>query len=260
MPSLKQVTEQFTAYIRNPNNEPAPKAIEQRRLNIYKDLFYNNIETFVSGAFPVLRTLIDDKAWHELVRDFMVAYRCQTPYFLEISQEFQRYLADRPALLESPAYPCFIQELAHYEWVELALDVSEVDLNTFESEHPLRALQDLNELLEQLPVVSPLAWSLAYQYPVHQIGESFQPEQPLESPCYLIVYRNRNDEVHFMEANAVTARLLEILQAGSVVSGREALEQLAQEMQHSQPQQIIDHGFSLLQQLLSVDIILGVNA
>ena len=258
MPALQQVTEQFAGYIRDPEHQAAPQNIEQRRLNIYKDLFYNNIENFISGGFPILRSIIADQPWHQMVRDFMVSYRCQSPYFLEISQEFQQYLAQQPELLSQPGYPPFIQELAHYEWVELALDVAEQDITAFEREQGISLPEDL---LRQLPVVSPLAWSLVYQYPVHQIGEGFQPQQPAEQPSFLIVYRDRADEVRFMEANAVTARLIELLeQAEASASGESVLLQLAEEMQHPQPEQIIDSGLQLLQQLLQQDIILGVKA
>ena len=261
MSSLQQVTEQFTGYIRDPDNKPAPENIEPRRLTIYKELFYNNTENFVSGAFPVLRALIDDEPWHLLVRDFMVNYRCHSPYFLEISQEFQQYLAGQPAIINNPAYPPFMQELAHYEWVELALDVAEQDLAQFIQEERVSAVNAVDDLLNKLPVVSPLAWSLAYQYPVHQIGESFQPQQPSGQPSFLVVYRNCADQVRFMEANAVTARLLELLQSDQPFSsGRQVLLQLAEEMQHPRPEQIIDSGLELLQQLLSQDIILGVTS
>ncbi len=106
-------------------------------------------------------------------------------------------------------------------------------------------------------MVSPLAWSLSYQYPVHKIGRDFQPSQPQEQPVYLIVYRNHLDRVGFMEANAVTARLLELLQLDSACSGQQVLEQIALEIQHPDPRQVVDGGMDILRQLHTLDIILG---
>lgn len=252
MNDLQRLSDQLAGHIRNPEQVSAPADVEERRVKIYRELFYNNIEGFVSGAFPVLRELINDQSWHALIRDFMVNYRCHSPYFLEISQEFLRYLQQRqPQADDLP----FMLELAHYEWVELALDISEEKLSDCDRN---------GDLLEQLPVVSPLAWSLAYQYPVHQIGRDFQPVSPSEQAHYLIVYRDRHDKVGFMEANAVTARLLEILNADNhssepYLSGRQVLLMLAQEMQHPNPEQIVEFGHGLLQQLRALDIILGVR-
>ena len=260
MSGFEQTANQFAGYIRDPERQSAPENIEQRRLNIYTDLFYNNIENFVSGAFPVLRSLMADEPWHRMVRDFMVNYRCHSPYFLEISQEFQQYLTQQPDILQQGDYPPFIQELAHYEWVELALDVSEQDINSYEQAQGIKVLTEPEQLLSLLPVASPLAWSLVYHYPVHQIGKTYQPQAPGEQPSFLIVYRDRADEVRFMEANAVTARLLELLnEAKEHTTGKSILLQLANEMQHPQPEQIVASGLELLQQLHSQDIILGVK-
>ena len=116
------------------------------------------------------------------------------------------------------------------------------------------------DMLDGLPLVSPLAWSLQYHYPVHRIGRSNQPGLAPEQGTYLVVYRNRQHSVGFMEANAITARLLEVLRSGTVDSGRAALLLLAEEMQHPDPPRIIESGLDILQQLRSLDIILGIAA
>jgi hypothetical protein len=251
MNSLEQSQQQLTAHIRNPEQVPGPSGIEPRRLKIYSELFYNNIEGFLSSGFPVLRDIFSDENWHAMARDFMLKHRCHTPYFLEITQEFLLYLQESRQL--SPADPVFMQELAHYEWVELALDIAEDELDKL-------AVNPEGDLLEGLPLVSPLAWSLSYKYPVHKIGHSYQPPQAPEQATYLVVYRNRQHTVGFMEANTITARLLELLRSKEVNSGRAALLQLAAEMQHPDPLQIVDSGLDILQQLGSLDIILGTAA
>lgn len=246
--SLEQVQTQFAAHLRDPDGVDGPAHIEDRRLQIYRDLFYNNIENFISNSFPVLRSLLDDDRWHGMVRDFMIRHRCHSPYFLEISQEFLLYL--QQVRDPQPEDPPFMLELAHYEWVELGLDVADEELGALDCDRD-------GDMLSGLPVVSPLAWSLAYQFPVHRIGPGFQPTEPGTEPTYLVVYRNPADEVGFMETNAVTARLLELLQGASISSGRQALEQLAQEIGHSNPDQIIAFGADLMRQLRDQQIILG---
>src|SRR5690606_9656663 len=116
----------FTQHLRSPAQHPAPSGIEDRRMGIYRDLVYNNIAGFIAGAFPILKEILDETYWQTLVRDFVSHHTSQTPYFLEISQEFLAYLAhERSQRAEDPP---FLLELAHYECVELVLYVADPDL------------------------------------------------------------------------------------------------------------------------------------
>lgn len=255
MTDFQTVQRELTQFIRDPDNNPQPADIETRRLTIYKNLFFKNIEGFIAGAFPVLKSIYLDREegeqqWQQLVRDFMVTHQCHSPYFLEISEEFLNYLQEERE--PAPQDPGFMLELAHYEWVELALGVSDEDFNSIPADPN-------GDLLSQHPVVSPLAWSLAYSYPVHKIGTAFLPEQPPEQPTYLVVYRARDMQIKFMETNAVTARLLDLLSSDQRYTGEQALTQIAEEMQHPDPQQLISHGQALLNELLATHIILGTH-
>src|SRR5262245_31185449 len=82
----------FAAHLRDPEHAPAPADIEPRRMAIYTDLFFNNIESLVAANFPVIRTLYDDDAWRTLLRAFYREHRCHTPLFTEIAREFMRWL------------------------------------------------------------------------------------------------------------------------------------------------------------------------
>jgi len=247
---LKDIQLAFTAHLRDPKNNPAPDGIEDRRMGIYRDLLYNNIEGFLSRGFPVIRSIYNDENWHLMVRDFFSKHKSQTPYFLEISQEFLAYLQnEREAQAEDPAG---LLELAHYEWVELALNVSDESIQ----------LEDIDvngNLLTGHPVISPLAWSLAYQFPVHKMSSNFLPEQATEQANHLVVYRNRNDQVKFMEINPVTARLIYLLENDENLSGQQALEQIIQETQHPDPGMVMKNGSVTLQELQSYGIILGTR-
>ena len=204
-------------YLRNPESETPPAGVEPRRMAIYERLVYNNIESFISSGFPVLRSLYEEDDWHRLVRGFIVGHRCHTPYFLEISQEFIQYLMNEYQPREQD--PPFLAELAHYEWVELALDVAEEEL-------PVTVAPA--DVLAAVPRLSPLAWLLCYHYPVQHIGPSFRPDQPGE-PTYLVVYRDRQERVQFMALNAFSARLVELTRDNASATGRDLLHTMAQE-------------------------------
>ncbi|MDX1692713.1 MAG: putative DNA-binding domain-containing protein [Ketobacteraceae bacterium] len=238
----------FAAHIRHPELNQAPEDIEDRRMGIYRDLFYKNIEGFLTNGFPVLRQITSDDHWHSMVRDFMNRHQCRSPYFARIAREFLEYL-DGERTPHEADFP-FLLELAHYEWVELALDISEQEI-------PATGYNPAGDLLSGHPVVSPLAWVLQYQYPVHQIGPGFIPTEPAEIPVFLLVYRNRDDQVRFMEINAVTARLLSIFQERELCRGEDAVAQLIDELQHPNPDVVYQGARQALAHLLEKEIILG---
>ena len=43
-PDFRQVQREFAAHLRDPANNPAPGNIEERRLAIYRELFFNNVK------------------------------------------------------------------------------------------------------------------------------------------------------------------------------------------------------------------------
>ncbi len=242
--------EAFASHIRDPDAFGAPEDIEDRRMKIYRDLFFNNIQSLLSSNFPVLRTLYKKEGWLQLVRDFYAEHRCQTPLFPEVAKEFLRYLQDVREHEERD--PAFLLELAHYEWVELALSLDERDLDE----------QDANpegDVLEDIPVLSPLAWPLSYRFPVHLIKPEFQPSTPPDEPSHLLVYRNRAGDVRFMKLNLVSRALIDLLKENREATGLEMLKQIADRLNHPDPDRVIAAGCSLLLQFQQKDILLGTR-
>ncbi len=191
----------FAAHIRNPEVNPRPRDVPAQRMQVYLDLFYNNIQNFLASAFPVSRDCLGDTAWHALVRSFVHQHASDSPYFLEISQEFLTFLGNRGLA----GLPPFLLELAHYEWVELALDVAEAagDDDSAPDTAPLDEAEHYR--------LSSVAMPLVYSFPVQQIGPEHQPDGPPAEATYLVVYRNASLQVRFLKANRVTHRLLTLL-------------------------------------------------
>jgi uncharacterized protein len=251
LPAFKKHQFEFTAHIRNPEKNSMPAGIEDRRMQIYRDLLYNNVEGFIASGFPVIREIYDDENWHRMIRDFFAHHQCRSPYFLEISEEFIDYLQnERIPQQEDPAG---LVELAHYEWVELALHVSDATVS-------MDGINPNGDLLLQRPIFSPLAWPLIYQYPVQAMSRSNLPEAAPEQPTYLVVYRNRNDQVQFLEINAVTARLISMLQENESYTGLDAITHITKEMNHPNPDVVKQGGLAALQELQQLGIILGTRS
>ncbi|MCX7555083.1 putative DNA-binding domain-containing protein [Marinicella sp. S1101] len=249
-PSFKQAQVDFAAHIRDPQNNPKPASIEDRRMKIYRDLFISSIGGLLAGSFPVIRSLYTDASWELLVRKYFKKEHNKTPHFPEIPREFVTFLQTNP---EADPNKPFLYELAHYEWLELHLEKHSIELKR--PAEPISA----DQLMNESPVISPLARLNSYAFPVHKIKASFQPTQAAETPIYLTVWRDQNFQIHFSEMTPFSALLLEKLMNNKSDSGHQVLQQLAIQHQHPDPEQFINFGEQVITQWLQQDIIISIK-
>ena len=236
----------FAARLRDPANAAMPQGVPADRIAVYERLFYNSIESFVSGTFPVLHSLLPTERWAGLVTAFIAQHQCRSPYFLEIGQEFMAWL--QQGYLAEPGDPPFMLELAHYEWVELALDTAVEEL-------PAKAEQGSELTSNSLICASPLAWPLAYHWPVNLIGLDFQPASMPAQPTCLLVWRDRQDKVRFMQLTAFTFQLLSHL-SEQCHTPKNLLELLAQQSGLRCDATFLANGMALLNGWIADDILL----
>ncbi len=249
-PSFKKIQYAFTAHLRDPDQVSAPDEIEDRRMEIYRGLLYRNIQNFIAKAFPVLRKLYSDDNWQRMVRNFFANHQSTSPYFKDISREFLDYLQNERK--PQPEDPVFINELAYYEWIEIYLTYADI-------EPDLTQIDRAGDLMQGVPVLSPLTELRNYNFPVHKIKPDFQPKQANEQSVFLMVYRDMQDKVGFMELNPITAALVELIKINSLKTGRQLLEEVAQTLQHPNPDVVYKGGEQALEQLRTKDILLGTK-
>ena len=245
LPEFQRYQFNFTAHIRDPKAHPRPAGVEARRMKIYTELLYNNVEGFLLTCFPVLRKMLGVRKWARLVRAFFSTHHSHTPYFRQIPDEFVQFLQNEWDAAAD--YPPYLLALAHYEWIELVLSVS--------NRHADGAVDREGALLEAVPMLNPVLANLHYEWPVHRIAPR-RKVQPADT--YLLVFRDADDRVEFTETNAFTARLLTLLEPGTL-TGRAALEQVATESRHPDPVLILQAGHALLNDLRERGAILGTR-
>jgi len=240
----------FTRHLRDPEMYPAPADIPAERMAVYCDLVYRNIDRMIGNLFPVLHKITPEDHWHALVHDFLKKHQSHSPLFNKIPLEFLQYLEEER---DRAGDPPFMSELAHYEWVEYAVTIDTRDI-VWDGINPG------GNVLEGIPVLSPLVWPLQYRFPVHRISPDYLPEEPPAQPTYLVVYRDRNDHVGFLELNPVSARLLELIKEGRDMTGDSLLKTIAGELQHPRPEVVVNGGLEIMQNFMSKDVLLGVKA
>lgn len=247
MKAFQHLQRRFAAHVRDPRRS-APGNLAPRRMRIYAELYFNNIEGALASAFPVIREILAGPRWRGLVRDFCTRHLSREPLLQRLGGEFVEFLRTPARVRKDPVW---LRELAHYEWAELALATSTDDINP--------ALADRRgNLLTGVPVLSPLVWSLRYGYAVHRIAPGRLPKGPAAAPVHLVVWRDRGDEVHFMESNAVTARLLELMRERPA-TGHALLARIVRELKHPEPALVMRDGAAIFKALAARDIVLGAK-
>ena len=195
----KQIQRQFANYIRDPAHNSVPTGIEQRRMDIYKRLFFNNLASFCAKSFKSFRPFVDDERWNTLIRGFLREHRCSSPYFKDIPIAFVEYLesSDR----DCTEYP-FMSEMCH-------LDAMRMQLRLAPDAPPCENLDiSKNTTCVQLSSTVRL---LSYKWPVHKLTLSTWDNQQPNQPTWLIAFRDRNDKVEVFGTNVHTFRMLESL-------------------------------------------------
>ncbi len=240
---------EFTRHIRDPKANARPKGASVQRMQVYNTLLYNNLEGFLLACFPVLRACLSDRKWGRLVRDFFAEHRCHTPFFRQIPDEFMHYLQSERGV-RAGDLP-FMTELAHYEWIELVLSVSNKEVDA-------EYIDPQGDWAKCRPVLNPVLALLQYAYPVQRIGPQYKPRPPLDQATYLLVFRDADFVVRFIELNPVSARLVDLLQGGKL-STEKVLKKIAQELKHPNPRVVIEGGLEILRDLHAQGAVLGIG-
>lgn len=242
MSELKAFQQQQLAFIDSIKHPDGiqPQGVEARRMKVYQELFFNNILGFVSSAYPVLKSLFDESEWLTLVRAFFCDHDCESPYFRDIAHEFLDFLSssEEHQRTDMP----FMLELAHYEWTELAMATAHED-----PQH--QAIAQVQEITSAPLVVAETAWPLSYRFAVQHISANALPEAAPDEPTYLVVFRQADHQVSFLQVNGITALLLQVIEGAKGIGFDQVIASLADQLPDMPKNQLEQGALSLLQDL-----------
>ncbi len=238
----------FTHWIRHPDKDALPNDISAQRMNTYRNLIFNNIESFVEHTYPITQALLPNALWRDLIENFFQCGQCDSPYYYDISLHFKEFLERDISNEASPKhtihlnpiknihsnYP-WLRELMQYEWMELYVEMAEVDWRN-----------DCADL--QLKTT---CWILAYQYPVHTWSENTTNDDIQVQPTCLLVYRDENFLIHVYPLHPLWAFIVETLQTSGAIQLNVLQEQLEHTTQlpASEVQEVLTNVFAWLKSL-----------
>ena len=246
MNTLQAQLHALAAHVRNPATQAGPPGIDDRRLAVYRELVFNNLAGLLGHGFPVIRATLGEADWAALVRRFLVEHACHTPLFPALGGEFVGFLAEAPV---DPARP-WLAELAHYEWAEADLQSSDA---------PMPPHDPAGDLLDGVPLLSPLAWPLAYRWPVDRIGPGHQPTDPPAAPTLVLLRRAASGNVRFSALSPLLYRLLTSIADNEGHSGRALLQLLAAGIGHADAEAFIAEARPMLARLRAEGVIVGTR-
>ncbi len=246
--NLAEYQANFAARIRDPR-APLPRGAPARRMRVYQELLFNNLEGFLLACYPVTRKILGQRAWRRLVRRFFAEHRSHSPLFRDIPEAFLDWA--RTCSDTVNAHRPFLTDLLHYEWLELAVSLD-----------PARVVPEQldaqGDLLAGVPMLHPAAQLASYSWPVHRIGPRVQPAEPDASAHHYLLFRDASDAVRFIYLTPLSAALLAMLQT-QPASGRQILDQLAELGAVQQREAFVRSGAGLLEQLRQQGAILGIR-
>ncbi len=238
---LQQQQLAFAAYIRDPQKHHAIEGLEEERMAVYRDLFFNNIQETLASAFPVLHKVLDAELWQILCEQFFADFQCHTPYLSRLPYEFVTYL--KQSQVNDPPW---LIELAQWEWTELELFLApDADV-----------VSDItDDVMHGVPMLSSLARVQNFRYPVQNISVDYVPTAPAEQTVHLLAWRKPDDDIGFMQLNALSAHLLELIRDNRTNTVHELLTMIAAEHMEFSSDVIMQGGLDALQSFINNTVV-----
>ena len=205
---------QFAQAVRQTTDAPA--GVSEEQMQVYRELCRNNIFSFIDGAFPVCREVIDQGLWSKLKEEYFSTAAAESPFFRDISQQFFNWLAARPQTDR------WLAELAQYELAEMKADIAVEIYDYISCPQEIDAEQWLN----QQAVISRSAMMNNYCFAVHTVSAENPHAEQQETP--LVVFRDTQDEVRFLLLNPLSFSLLQALLHDQTTIGDAILQCLQQ--------------------------------
>ncbi len=228
---------------------------DTERFQTYRNHISFGILGGMASAFPVLRSLVSDQEWNEVLNQFYLKRLTRSPIARHVFSEFSEYLQKtyRGILLKKLPY---LRDLAEYENLDLKLYFAKDTANQFHFIDP--SFVSPEEALQLKPVLNPFVELRTYPWPVHKICREFCSPKKVKNGKYsLIIFRHPQElDIRFMEGNLLTMNLIEALRQ-KPASIQEIFQALTKKNKIHDLQTFYQEGIAVLGLFLKKGIILG---
>lgn len=248
--SFSDIQRQFTRYLRDPGRAPLPADADPRGMRFYAKSYRRKLHHLLEMRAPALMEVLGRDASSSLIDDYVRLPRESLGGSSTFEEAFVQYLEDESA---GRGLPPFIPELAHFSMKATLVSGSPREIED----------EDLDrdgDLLGRVPVFSPLAELLTYEWPVHRIGADVRPETKPAQATRLIVYRDRRGYGGWIELNGPAAEIArQVRDNAAGKTGAEILTDSESRNPLLDRRSLMREGRDILEALRRRDIIVGAR-
>jgi hypothetical protein len=248
-------------FFRSEKDRKVILGVPLERLETYRKHVSVGLLGGIDDAFPVIRSLVSQDEWNDLLNDFYLKRLTRSPIARHVFREFSRYLQVRyrgPLLKRMP----YLRELAEYENLDLKL-IYEVDRN-----EPAGLIRDLGPAAEDAqwflglsPVLNPHRAMRVYRWPVHRVCRGFSSPQKVNPGRFaLLVYRDPESfQIRFLETDPLVAELMGLMAKGEKAKKKigSVLETLLKRHKPGDLQAFVRDAVAAIRSLKDRGVVLG---
>ena len=234
----------LSRHLRDPLSVPAPEGIDHADLLVCGQDMVAHVSALLDCAFPVTQALLGDALWQHAVRLFLKDAPHHAPWATAVQRAFVEHVCHSPEMQNLPAW---LQDLAHFEWLQSAVTTTPVSWPAFDA---------TADLMQHAVVINPTHVEAGYEWPVHDISTDNKPDDMQST--YVSMLRDMHDELHVLESSVFRGQLLDLLREGQ--TGEQAFMVLARWLSHPEPDVFVREGADVMAQLQREGIVLGARA
>jgi hypothetical protein len=230
-------------HLRDPISVSLPAGVNAEDAGACSQEMVDHLCDVLEPAFPVTHALLGDEIWGLAVRLFLKDAPTHVPWATAVQRAFVELVCASPEMHHLPAW---LQDLAHFEWLQSAVSTAPVTWPTADA---------TGDVMRHAVVINPTHVEAAYEWPVHSIDTEHKPDDMQST--HVTMLRDMNDELHVLESSVFRGQLIDLLREGQ--TGEEAFMLLARWLSHPDPQTFVNEGANVMAQLQREGVVLGTR-
>lgn len=230
-------------HLRDPLGVPAPEGVNARDVLACSHEMAHNLNELLMPAFATTRSVLGEELWQHTLRLFLHDAPSHAPWATAVQEAYVKFLGHNSLVQFLPAW---LEDLAHYEWLQSAVAAADVAWPAHDPQ---------GNLLQGVVVLNPTHVEVTYDWPVQRINLAHKPFEMQST--YLAVLRDVQDKVRVVESSQFRRHLVGLLRQDQ--TGAQALEALAKWLEHPEVETFIQEGVSVLKQLQREGVVLGTR-
>lgn len=245
------VRAQLGRYALSSEDRAALEGGELRRLAIYRELVRARLKEAIELQAPRSVALLGERfeAWFS---SFLADRGPQTQYLRDVAGEFLDYVA--PRWQHEPSIPAYLIELARHEALEFEIAALPPSRQATRAASAMGAELSLEAGLEFCEAARLVRYDYAVQRWLND-AEGLAASEPERTPTALLVYRDPEHEVRFLELTPLAASIIERLYEGLALGP--ALTSALSRHQTALEPEVLEQCAELLADLSERGVILG---